>query len=319
MTAAVRVLSWRGRWGEALASEVSAPFTASTGLSVEAVPHVGLRLPAGLLAALASGAEPPVDVVWCNGPPALRADRAGYAEPLAVEGLRARATEPGAPGVVFPYATPYVLVHPREAPAPRSWEALWDPAHRGRVAVYPGGNGLTPVAQVLGGGRVADIPTDMAPCWRRVATLRGQIGASAYSVGLEARLRSGELDLLFRALPNALGFAEAGVPVGVAAPEGGVPDALDALWVPRGLPPDRRRAALAYVAHALTRPVQARWASAMGVFPMHPDAPTPELLRRPGLPAHAEDYGALLHVPEPVKAAHEEEWERAFDRLAGAP
>ena len=78
----IRVLSWRGAWGRALEQAVSAPFRAATGIRVEPVHHVGRKLPADLTSALECGSAPPLDVVWCNASPALRAAERGLCEPL---------------------------------------------------------------------------------------------------------------------------------------------------------------------------------------------------------------------------------------------
>ena len=78
----IRVLSWRGRWGDAFAETVSRPFTQATGIEVEPVFHVGLQLPDGLVCALENSSAAPVDVVWCNTTAALRAAKQGWCESL---------------------------------------------------------------------------------------------------------------------------------------------------------------------------------------------------------------------------------------------
>jgi hypothetical protein len=52
MNRPLRVLSWKGAWGEALLHGVSRPFQDATQIAVEAVPHVGLPLPEALTRAL---------------------------------------------------------------------------------------------------------------------------------------------------------------------------------------------------------------------------------------------------------------------------
>src|ERR1041384_8704012 len=82
MSRPLRVLSWAGGWGEALRDEVSGPFQAATGVTVQAVRHVGLRLPDALYSALDAHIEPPVELVWSNTSPAMRAAWRGMCEPL---------------------------------------------------------------------------------------------------------------------------------------------------------------------------------------------------------------------------------------------
>ncbi|HEX2085715.1 MAG TPA: extracellular solute-binding protein [Solirubrobacteraceae bacterium] len=318
------VCAWGGIWGSALREAVSGPFTERTGIPVRHAPHVGLALPGELVEATGAGRRPPFDVVWSNAVPALRAARRGLCDPLSpgevpnLLALGPRARPAGFEGwpVVLAYVVLYVLVFRRAAFAgrrPESWEELLDPAHRGRVAIYPDGNGIHPVAQVLGGGDPREIPRAMEPCWEVLRRLRPQVRELAYSVGMEESLRRGDLTLCFRALPNALGFRAAGVDVDWAAPREGVPDTADALWVPRGLPPQQARRAKAYVDFALSREVQRRWCDLLGVLPVRGDVPLPrELLRVPGPPLSLDGDPRILHVPDAVKAEHEDVWRERF-------
>ena len=45
----------------------------------------------------------------------------------------------------------------------RKWQVLFDPKHKGRIALYDDGIGFHFVAQKLGGGKVEDIPANMEP------------------------------------------------------------------------------------------------------------------------------------------------------------
>lgn len=324
----LRVLSWRGGWGRALRTAVSIPFERATGVAVEHVPHVGLKLPSALLDALARGMPPPVDVVWSNAVPALRAARLGFARPLDVtqdrvfDALRTRAWPAPAllptrlRSVVHPYVVYYVLAYDERASGgrpPRSWRTLLEPRHRGKVALYPGGNGFYPIAQVMGGGHLTDFPDDARACWSFVRKLRRQIGALDYSIGMEEQLRSGRLSLCFRALTNALAFRAAGLPVSFSVPEEGTTDALDALWLPRGLSSETAALAQRYVAFALTPAVQTHWCAELGAMPVHPQAVVPTILRgRDDLPKDADDQRGILSLAEEVKVLHEHEWEARF-------
>jgi putative spermidine/putrescine transport system substrate-binding protein len=326
------VLSWAGGWGQALRQAVSEPFERETGIHVEHLQQVGLRLPAALQQALERGARPPVDVVWSNSVPALRAQRAGHCQPFdlrlgaVLRELRARArpdgTAPEGLAVVHPFVVYYVLAYHEQAfpaGAPRSWNVLLEARHRGKIALYPGGNGFYPIAQVMGGGQLEGIPDAMEPCWAYFRKLRGQIGQLDYSVGMEERLRSRELDLCFRALPNALAFRSAGVPVGWCVPTEGTTDTLDAFWVPRGLPESASEGAQSYIAFALRPDVQERWCAQLGVMPVHPRAAIPELFReREDLPRHADDRRGILAIPEALKVEREALWEQSFEAILAA-
>ena len=205
MTRPLRVLSWAGAWGAGLRDGVSQPFQDATGVQVEAVRHVGLRLPDGLVHALETRGELPVDVVWCNTSPALRAVKRGWCEPLeGIPGLdelgeRARAIELDGWPIAPMYVVHYVLAYQRRLypTPPESWQVLERAEHARRIVLYPGGNGFYPVAQVMGGGRVGELPDQMDACWAAVTRLRTQLGSRDYSIGLPEDIRSGDIHLRF--------------------------------------------------------------------------------------------------------------------------
>lgn len=324
MNRPLRVLSWAGAWGEALRDGVSLPFRAATGVAVEAVRHVGLRLPDVLHRALETQGEPPVDVVWCNTSPALRAARRGWCEPLDdVPGLaeladRARAPQLDGWPIAQVYVVHYVLVYRRAqyAAPPDSWRVLERPEHAGRIVLYPGGNGFYPVAQVMGGGRPSEIPRDMEACWATVRRIRPQLGPRSYSISLHDVIRRGDLDLCYRALPNVLAFQADGLDVDWAAPREGIADTTDAMWIPRGLGPDALAAARAYLSFALSAPVQSRWCKLLGALPLNCNARERHAaFERPGMPDDPDRVDQVLHVPEDVKATHEPQWEATFESI----
>lgn len=330
MSESLVVMSWAGGWGRALREAVSDPFERETGIVVEHHTHVGLKLPPALSSALAQKERPPFDVVWSNSVPALKAAARDECEPLDVatmpvlNDLARRAwpehcvrPAPSIP-VVHPYVVYYVLAYHRDAVArpPRSWRDLLDSAHRGKVALYPGGNGFYPIAQLLGGGRIEDIPRDMAACWSFMRELVPQVSTLDYSIGMEERLRRRELDFAFRALTNALAFRAAGVPVDWCIPSEGTTDTVDALWIPRGVPARTASVARQYIAFALRPDVQAAWCERLGAMPVHPRAGVPTVLRdRADLPAGPDDHRGILHVREALKVEHEQTWEAQFGAL----
>lgn len=323
----VRVLSWRGRWYDALRSAVSEPFEHATGIRVEHHPHIGLHLPKPLRTALVHSAPPPVDVVWSNAVPALQAAAAGHCVPLnpsylpAPGELHDRARPEGHTDVllVHPYVVHYVLgYHAQSFPdaLPSSWEALLDPRHRGKVALYPGGNGFYPIAQLMGGGALGDIPHAMAPCWSHLRNMRDCVGQLAYSIGMEELLRDRSVTLCFRALPNILAFQAAGVPMRWTVPQEGTSDALDALWIPRGTSPYQAELATRYIQFALRPDIQEQWCERLGALPVHRAASPPTVLRgHPRLPDHADDLRGILHVAESTKARHQPSWETCFQHI----
>lgn len=318
------VLSWGGPWDRALRAAVSDPFQAATGITVRHHRYVGLSIPAELATALRGDGRPPCDVAWTNAVAAMQAALDGWCNPLTadevpnLDRLHARAKPDGPQAGGWPlamvYSVAYVLVYQRAifgGGGPDSWQVLADPRHRGRVALYPDGNGIHAVAQLLGGGTVADIPGDMAACWRFLRGMRAQVTALNYSGQLGEQLRSGALDLCFRALPNAIGFQQAGLDVGWVAPAEGVPDTMDCLWVPRGA--DSAHWAHRYIDFALTRPLQEHWCRLLGTLPARRDAAAPSILGAGSrTPDSLDDDRHLLYVPDSVKMTHAVEWQQAF-------
>jgi putative spermidine/putrescine transport system substrate-binding protein len=323
----LRVLSWKGAWGDALRAGVSQPFHDATGVAVEAVPHVGLRLPDELVGALEAGRAPPVDVVWCNTSPALRAAGRGFCDPLddapVLRELADRARIPALDGwpIAQMYVVHYVLGYQRQLypEPPPSWRVLERADHAGHIVLYPGGNGFYPVAQVLGHGRLSDIPGDMTPCWATVQRLRSQLGLYSYSISMNASIRRGDVHLCYRALPNLLAFQADGLDVDWTAPAEGIADTTDAMWVPRGLAPAARASAHAFIRFALSAPVQDHWCKRLGALPLNRHARDRHAaFTRDRMPTDPDDLTTPLYVPEHIKAAHEPAWESTFERTCRA-
>ena len=321
------VMSWAGGWGQGLETAVSRPFAEATGIRVRHAFHIGLTLPPALTTALDNGERPPFDIVWSNGVPAMELAHRDLCEPLDEEDVphlrrlsqRARPEGFSHWPMVLPYVVYYVLAY-RDAVfpdgRPESWSVLMDPRHRGKIALYPGGNGIHPIAQVLGGGDVATIPHDMAACWDYLRRLRPQIGELDYSIGMGEMIRRGRLDICFRALTNAIAFRAEGLDVSWVAPREGVADTLDALWVPRHVPRDTAAWAKRYIDFALSEPVQRRWSEMLGVMPMHRDVEPPVILRREArLPRGPDDLSGVLHISEAVKLREAPVWERRFKEI----
>jgi putative spermidine/putrescine transport system substrate-binding protein len=332
MTASAKplvVMSWAGGWLDSLQRTVSAAFERETGVRVHHEVNIGLALPQRLLDSLAAGERPPFDVVWCNSVPAFECAQRGFCRELddqripVLRELRARAFPEGlgrgprGTPLIHPYVVYYVLAYHRgRIPnAPDSWATLLDDRFANKVAIYPGGNGIYPIAQVMGGGRVETIPDDMEACWAWLTKLLPRLGALDYSIGMGPRLRSGDLDLCFRALTNALAFRAEGIDVAWCVPAEGTTDTMDSLFVPTGVPEETAYLAERYIEISTRADVQAAWCARLGAMPVHPAAAVPGcLLEHPRLPNDA-DQRTGLHVPEIVKFAHQRAWEERFGQL----
>lgn len=321
------VMSWAGGWGKGLLEAVSMPFTKLTGIPVRHETNIGLKLPAALPEALEMGRRPPFDVVWSNSTPAMRMAQEGWLDPLDEEAapnlsaLCLRAKPEGLPGWPFvsAYITHYVMAYRSSAfpnGSPDTWEAMLEARFKGKIAIYPGGNGFYPIAQTLGGGLVENIPQEMEPCWNYFRKLRPQVGKLDYSIGMGDLIRKGELDICFRALPNAIAFKNDGLDVSWAAPREGVTDTADTLWVPRGMPENVAYWSKQYINFAMSRDVQEKWCGMLGTMPLHPGAALPEAYRdNPAMPKSPDDFSNILFVPETVKMRYEQEWEAKFNEI----
>jgi putative spermidine/putrescine transport system substrate-binding protein len=319
------VMTWAGKWGDSLEKVVSARFTELTGVPVRHHTNIGLRLPERLHDALRTRKCPPYDVVWSNAVPAVAMAELDYCQvfdeddmPSLAE-LYERARPTGfADRLVFPYSVHYVLVYLKpavEARALKSWGILMEQRHAGKIAVYPNGKGFYPIAQVLGGGSIDSMPENMQPCWNYLAGFRPRIAVLDYSIGMESLLGTGRINLCFRALPNALGFIEAGLDVGWTIPEEGTSDTTDALWIPRHVPEDRAYWARKYIDVALSAGVQSEWCSRLGALPANKKAAASAIFDWPGFPRNMDDTGGFLYVPDAVMWRHEAQWEAIFEQL----
>jgi putative spermidine/putrescine transport system substrate-binding protein len=319
------VMTWAGKWGDSLEKAVSARFTELTGVPVRHHTNIGLRLPEPLHDALRTRQRSPYDVVWSNAVPAVAMAESGCCQlfdeddmPSLAE-LYQRARPAGfADRLVFPYSVHYVLVYQKsavEARALKSWNVLMDKKHAGKVAIYPNGKGFYPIAQVLGGGNMESIPENMQPCWDYLAKFRPRIAILDYSIGMESLFRTGRINLCFRALPNALGFMEAGLDVGWTVPAEGTSDTTDALWIPQHVPEDRVYWARKYIDIALSASVQTEWCSRLGVLPANRKAAASTIFDGPGFPRNMDDTAGFLYVPDHVIWQHEAQWETLFEQL----
>jgi putative spermidine/putrescine transport system substrate-binding protein len=321
------VMSWAGQWGKGLSEAVSKPFTEITGISIRHEINIGLKLPAILLGSLKEGLRPPFDVVWSNSVPAMRIAQKGWSDFLdetTVPNLtalshRAKPEEFSGWPLVSPYIVYYVMVY-REAAfpdrEPDTWEVMMEPRFRGKVALYPGGNGFYPLAQVLGGGSLADIPRNMTSCWKYFRKLKSQVGKLDYSIHMGKLINNGELDICFRALPNAIAFRNEGLKVSWATPKEGITDTVDALWIPKKVPENVAYWSKQYINFALSRDVQQRWCGLMGVMPMHPEASIPDAFRgETNIPKSPDDLSGTLYIPESMKMQYELDWEMKFNEI----
>src|SRR3712207_3737691 len=147
---------------------------------------------------------------------------------------------------LFPYTTlfrsnmysyVYVMAYRDEAfpdGPPESWQVLLDPRFKGRIALYDDGIGFHPVAEILGGGTMADIPGNMQPAWDFLAKLKAQEPLLGEDPDFTTWFQNGEIDLACTILSNAREARANGIAVSWTVPKEGAKVDTDALWVPKG-------------------------------------------------------------------------------------
>ncbi|MBN8205098.1 extracellular solute-binding protein [Microbacterium esteraromaticum] len=228
------VTTFGGDWEKAFVTAVVDPFEAETGANVELVT---LYSADALAQVTAQKASPQIDVVHFSGGQEYTAAQEGLIDPIAADDLSeydnlvsvATAGLERGEGPVIQLA-PIGLVYNTEsgAPAPTSWEDLFDEAYAGHVALPDLSNSygvlsMLRVADVLGGG-IDD--TEQA-----IADL-GALAASGDAIVVPT---SPDLQTAFAQrgtwlAPYAMDYAgtlqDAGLPVEFIVPEEGVTASL---------------------------------------------------------------------------------------------
>jgi putative spermidine/putrescine transport system substrate-binding protein len=174
-------------------------------------------------------------------------------------------------GLPVTYDTLALVYDPRTvSPAPTSWNALWDAAHRGRVAIpAEGGGDIQAIALTIVANRLAgndDVLADVGPGVQKLAALAPSVqtwepkpdvytlvvnGSIAMGIGWNAR--------------SQLHVAEAPGRIAAVTPAEGTVAQVNVLGVVAGT--RQRDLAEDFVNYALSAEVQARFSSAMHYAP----------------------------------------------------
>jgi putative spermidine/putrescine transport system substrate-binding protein len=316
-------------WGISLKEEISDAFTAHTGISVYHHENVGLDFPKNLIEALQKKKRPPFDVIYGNVVPAAKLAQAGLCSHLDEEELpvlkelapRAKPEAKGLSGWPFVnlYVVRYALMF-RDSKfpggAPESWSVLCEPRFSGKVSIYPGGKGFYPIAQIMGGGALEDIPNAMEACWNFIRELKPNLGPKGYNKQMTEHIKRGDVDLFFTALTNIRQWKESGIDVSWAVPREGTADCEDSLIIPGHLPDNVLYWARQYIAFALSRDIQKNFCHRLAACPMHLGIEPPEELKdSPAYPVLPDDLTNVLYVPDSVTVEHEEHWIGKFNDI----
>ncbi len=316
---------WGGEWKDAIDAGVSKSFTKATGIAIRYDETEDNELQPKLWAAVKQKRRPPVAVNWDTTTNATKSAMKSMGEDLtglpnlAVVGEVARPLGFKGWPLVNVYSYVYVLAYRTDAfpgGAPKSWKVLLDPKFKGRVALYNDGIGFHPVAQVAGGGKLADIPKNMQPCWDFMTKLKAQKPLLGEDPDFTSWFQKGEIDLACTIVTNARAAKKNGVKVAWTIPEEGAKVDTDALWIPKGLPADELFWAKRYVNHALSTEAQQGWCDGLGLPGVNPGIKPPaDMVGDPAYPVKEADFARLLRVPNKVQVENEKEWFGKFKAI----
>lgn len=319
------VRAWGGVWVEALEKGVSKPFTEMTGIPVRHDLTEDNEIRPKIWAAVDQGRVPPIHVNWDTSTNATKSALRGVAEDLAtlpnLKDMLPAARPAGFDGVplINMYSYVYVMAYRDEAFAggkPDSWSALMDPKAQGRIALYDDGIGFHPVAVIMGGGTMADIPDNMQPAWDFLAKLKTQKPLLGEDPDFTTWFQNGEIDVACTILSNARAAKQNGIAVSWTVPKEGAKVDTDGMWIPKGLPENELHWAKEYVNFAMSQDAQQVWTDGLGLPGLRPGlTPPADLKGDPAYPTTPEDFAKLLSVPTPVLVEHEAEWFQKFNEI----
>ncbi|HEX6010197.1 MAG TPA: PotD/PotF family extracellular solute-binding protein [Geminicoccaceae bacterium] len=319
------VRAWGGVWVEALEKGVSRPFTEQTGIPVRHDLTEDNEIRPKIWAAVDQGRAPPIHVNWDTSTNATKSALRGVTEDLGdlpnLKDMLPAARPAGFDGVplVNMYSYVYVMAYRDEAfsaGAPDSWQVLLDPKFKGRIALYDDGIGFHPVAEILGGGTMADIPADMQPAWDFLAKLKQQSPLLGEDPNFTTWFQNGEIDVACTILSNARAARQNGIAVSWTVPKEGAKVDTDGMRIPKGLPENELHWAKEYVNFAMSQPAQQEWTSALGLPGLRPGLTPPEDLKGdPAYPTTPADFERLLSVPTTVLVEHEADWFQKFNEI----
>ncbi|MCB9948174.1 MAG: extracellular solute-binding protein [Rhodospirillaceae bacterium] len=319
------VRAWGGVWVESLDAGVSQPFTAATGIAVRHDLTEDNEIRPRIWSAVDQGRVPPIHVNWDTTTNATKSALRGVTEDLSdlanLEGLLPAAQPAGFDSypIVNTYSYVYVLAYREEAfpeGPPTSWNVMLEERFKGRVALYDDGIGFHPVAVILGGGTIDDIPDNMEPGWDWLRRLKAQEPLLGEDPDFTTWFQNGEIDVACTIISNAREAKMNGIPVAWTVPQEGAKVDTDGLWIPKGLPENELYWAKEYVNFALSPAAMETWCNGLGLPPTRPGLTPPEdLAGDPAYPTTQEDFARLISVPTPVLVEHEADWFAKFNEI----
>ncbi len=319
------VRAWGGGWGDALKEGVADGFTAETGIKVRLDFTEDNEIKPKIWAAIDQGRVPPIHVNWDTTTNATISALRGVTEDLSdlsnLKGLLPISKPVGLEGypLVNTYSYVYVCAY-RDAAfpdgPPTSWKALLEPKFKGRIALYDDGIGFNPIAVLVGGGTVDDIPDNMGAGWDFYRKLKKQDPLLGEDADFTNWFQNGEIDLACTISVNAREAKQNGIAVSWTVPREGCKIDTDGFWVPKGLPENETYWAKQFINHSLTRGAQEKWCGLLGLPPVYPGiAPPADLVGDPSYPTSPADFARLVSIPSPVLVKNQPEWFAKFNEI----
>jgi putative spermidine/putrescine transport system substrate-binding protein len=198
--------------------------------------------------------------------------------------------------------------------APTSWNALWDPQYRGKIAIPPPTIGssmwLAIMAAMLNGGD----QYNMTPAWDALRRLRPSVAyMEANTATLAELVRNGEVALSMRPPLYLKEYIERGYPIGVAnGLREGMFFGLACGVITKGHP-DQREVAEAFINESLDAANQLGMARNLWFVPTNRNVTLPPEIAR-NVPSTQEERDRLIVVDLENQATKREEWIREYTR-----
>lgn len=319
------VRAWGGAWQKALEDGVAKPFSAKTGIRVLIDNTEEEVMQTKIWTAQRQNRRPPVAVDWDTTLNATASAVRGATVDLSglpnLSAMLPAAKPQGFDGwpMVNTYGYVFVMAYSTKAfpdGAPDSWMAMLDPKFKGRIALYDDGSGFTPVAEILGGGTLADIPDNMDPAWdfyRKLAKQQPLLGEDSDFTNW---FQQGQIDIACTIMTNARAAKQSGIAVDWTVPKEGARYDTDCLWIPQGLPDNETHWARQFVNFALSADALETWANGLGLPPNRAGLNVPEDLRGdPAYPTTEADFKKLIQPSAKIVTRNTHKWYREFKQI----
>lgn len=313
----LRVQFWAGSEGQTIRSHVVDPFVQKTGAKV--VVTEGWTS-ASIAKIRAEKANPSTSVYLMDDIGVVTTGREGLLEsvdlsrlPNAVD-IQPKFYIEGKGVGFFTYCTGVVYNTNVVKSPPTSWQELWDPKYRGKIAVPPAGAGpalhMAIIAAMVNGGS----QYNMEPAWDALKALKPNVAVMEQSAAVLAELlRTGEVALVMRTVYLFKPYIEKSYPIGISL------NMKEGFFATPGCAavvkshPDKRELADAFVNETLSAEAQTKMAHTLWFGPTNRKVKLPPDVSR-FLVSTQEQWDSIIPVNLDNMAARREEWVQKYTR-----